>query len=1101
MLSFILGGCGTGKSTVLLERLRRDLEAGHSVTVLVPEQFSFEEEKKLYSALGPALFNRLETRSFATLSRQILETCAGNAGRSYATEQEKLLYLYLAVQECLHEGRFRSLAKRFGSHEFLAESFSMINKLRRAGVSGDRLIELSEGLPDVLRDKTHDLGQLLYAYDHVLLAHGRRDSLADLTEAAALAQMHYYFEGCRLYLDEFDSFTGDQYQLLAVCLEQAENITAAIRADLPDEAPSGIFAGGVRTYQNLRRMAQESGRISVEVTACREYRRSSRSDLRAVSGCMLPHHPGRGVYDGNVHLFAAADAAGEAEYICAAICELLSADTSLRCRDIAIALKEESYEPLFIRAMQRYALPYDLAAPRPIYHTELVRYFLTLLALMTENTPHTETLLRYAKSPLSGYSLESASMLEHYCFTWSVEGAYWHTPFGEEEALAEEMEQQFDIGQLEQMRSSLMDTVATLQEAAQTGKVRRICRTLYTHLEASGQRYTATLDPLRRQEFVTVWNLLCECMDTVVQCLGETTLSVKELSDSFRLLLQSTSFSTPPQTLDSVRIVRAATARLNAPKVVFVPGFCTGVYPADVSISGFFTGQELEQLEEHTGLTIARLLPELHSDELLILNKLLSAPSEALWLTWPAVRINGESCLPSPAADTILQLFRGSPELLQHEQQMPLHYYIRTPESAYYHFVRRFRDNTGETAAVCRILCEDPAYAQRVQRLVHPQPQDALRVSGQTMQALLGEQLLLSPSGIDQFFHCPFAYFCSRCLKLYDPERVALSAQKIGSFSHYCLEQVLLRYTPEQFVCLTQQQLREEIDRLSAAFSTANFTDAVRRDGRFQLNYHMTGQSILPLLLHLQQELQESRFQPAAFEVPVDHTEGALPPLTLDDGRIVCRGRIDRVDLCRMEGRSLLRVVDYKTGRKFFSPEKLAEGLDMQMLIYLFALKRGGAFEGAQPSGVFYSPSGQLRRFDDRSTSARQPQEILDEHFRMKGLMLDTAAPLMESGLAEAAVPVLEGAGSKLHLYSVTQAQMQQVEQSVEHNIRTMARRLYSGEVAPSPCLHDEYSPCGFCGYADICGSAVQDTVKQTAEEAKMAIQAVFGHGKEDEDA
>lgn len=45
MLTFILGGCGTGKSTMMMERMKTDIKNGEEVQVLVPEQFSFEAEK------------------------------------------------------------------------------------------------------------------------------------------------------------------------------------------------------------------------------------------------------------------------------------------------------------------------------------------------------------------------------------------------------------------------------------------------------------------------------------------------------------------------------------------------------------------------------------------------------------------------------------------------------------------------------------------------------------------------------------------------------------------------------------------------------------------------------------------------------------------------------------------------------------------------------------------------------------------------------------------------------------------------------------------------------------------------------------------------
>ena len=41
-------------------------------------------------------------------------------------------------------------------------------------------------------------------------------------------------------------------------------------------------------------------------------------------------------------------------------------------------------------------------------------------------------------------------------------------------------------------------------------------------------------------------------------------------------------------------------------------------------------------MEAHD-IKISRLLPELHSDELLIINKVLASPSEKLYLTYPVI--------------------------------------------------------------------------------------------------------------------------------------------------------------------------------------------------------------------------------------------------------------------------------------------------------------------------------------------------------------------------------------------------------------------------------------------------------------------------------
>ena len=51
MLHCILGGCGTGKSTKLIDSVRTAIAAEKQVIVLSPEQFSSEAEERLYDQL------------------------------------------------------------------------------------------------------------------------------------------------------------------------------------------------------------------------------------------------------------------------------------------------------------------------------------------------------------------------------------------------------------------------------------------------------------------------------------------------------------------------------------------------------------------------------------------------------------------------------------------------------------------------------------------------------------------------------------------------------------------------------------------------------------------------------------------------------------------------------------------------------------------------------------------------------------------------------------------------------------------------------------------------------------------------------------------
>jgi len=1093
MLNFVLGGCGTGKSTRLMEYMQADIDSKKEVLVIVPEQFSFEEEKKLYSFMGANAFNQIRTFSFATISREILQIYGKNArAERYANDQEKLVILYRAFQNMKKRGELHALARRKDTAVFTEELLALVVKLRKARVTPQKLLDTSALLSDRLCEKTVDIAMILLEFERILTEQGLCDGLTDLTEAAMIADVQGYFKGKNVYIDEFDSFTGDQYGMLDSIISQAENVHIAIRTDEPDAKISPVFEGGNRTYRALMRIAKDDYHIPVSVDFCDVYKRSSHTDLQAVSTQILRPKTSRAEYSGHVHIMEATDPIAEAEYIGATICRMLSDDSSLRCRDIAVAVKSlDTYGSILERAFTRYELPYHISSAVPILHTELMRHLLSVLSILADDEWDTDAILRYLKNPFSGYHAVSVSMLEHFCFTWSIENKDWLKPFyGEDSELAERAES-FGGEKLEKIREGFVKEISKLRKACTGKTVREICTGLYNHLlfKRKLQEKMESSCVSENQDFSTIWNLLMEIMDTIVSCCGEEVMEIAELYEMFRMMIGSSSFSTPPRTLDSIQVVEAQTARLNNPAVVFVPGVVENAFPGEIKLGGMFTRQELEQLGEK-GITISRMFFELYSDERLIVHKIFSAPTQDLFLSYSAVNTAGESQHPSSVIRQICAIFPDAQDLIVKEQELPLTYFVRTHASAYFHFVRNLAVPTPELAALQQILEQHPLYSAKIRKLVQPLTSGNHAVSAENMKNYLGDTLSLSPSGIECFFSCPFQYFCNYCLHLFSPEKNSFSDNNVGNFAHFCFEQILKKYSIEQFTELTAAQLTREIHELSDAFSAVQFSDAVRRDARFQLNYRMTGMGLLKILQHMQREMKDTHFVPLGFEMQVNGKEqdGVIPPLILRDGTVTCNGKIDRVDLCEQDGMSILRVVDYKTGNRIFEPEKLADGLDMQMLIYLIALKHSGMYENPVAGGVLYMPSGQmkLKHYYEREKMVKA-SEILDDYYRMKGLLLESAAGLMEPEISEAGVPILTP--KKSDIYTVDQAQMDVLEEHVTDKICEMADTLYAGKIAPKPYRN---IPCEYCGYSDLCGVERQQPKTMKKNERLAAISAVF---------
>ena len=98
----------------------------------------------------------------------------------------------------------------------------------------------------------------------------------------------------------------------------------------------------------------------------------------------------------------------------------------------------------------------------------------------------------------------------------------------------------------------------------------------------------------------------------------------------------------------------------------------------------------------------------------------------------------------------------------------------------------------------------------------------------------------------------------------------------------------------------------------------------------------------IAIILDILNELGDCSFRPEFFEMRIGTRDVPSVKITLKNGqKISVSGIIDRVDVFRKDGKAYIRVIDYKTGSKTFSVADIEEGLNMQMLLYIFSLTRG----------------------------------------------------------------------------------------------------------------------------------------------------------------
>ncbi|MFQ9990648.1 PD-(D/E)XK nuclease family protein [Ruthenibacterium lactatiformans] len=334
--------------------------------------------------------------------------------------------------------------------------------------------------------------------------------------------------------------------------------------------------------------------------------------------------------------------------------------------------------------------------------------------------------------------------------------------------------------------------------------------------------------------------------------------------------------------------------------------------------------------------------------------------------------------------------------------------------------------------------------------------------------ALLGDRLTLSPTRVEQYYRCRFSYFLQYVLRIRPRRRAELSPLESGSLVHYILEHVMRRAGAE-FPRLAPEELARLAGEVADQYVAENMPAAGRR---FAYLVERLKRGVTRLLAYLQAEQAQSLFHPAAFEQEIGTGEGAVPPLTLrtPDGRTVqVQGKIDRVDVMEREGRTYLRVVDYKTGNKAFNLDEVYCGLNTQMLLYLFTLRSNAAqvYKNPVAAGVLYLAGDPVLKTGSRAEAAAAPVYkvdglVLNDELVVRGMDRDATGMFVPFAFGKDGAP---RASAKL----ASLEKLGNIEKHLDALVVEMARGLYAGEIDAVPLRTAAHCPCDVCDYRPVC--------------------------------
>ncbi len=1106
MVHFILGQAGTGKTTLLQQQAAQAAKQGKRVLVLVPEQYSFETERAMYEQMGFSYSAQMEVLSFSRLAELIFREYGGLAGR-YVDDSARHMLMSITLQEL--RDSLELYSARLSGSAMLTAMVEMVGEFKNAGIPPEELREQGKTIADpILRGKVEELS-LIYTLYQSLLEKSFADQKDDLIRACRLLEGRDFFKGCSLFFDSFKGFMFGEFRMLEQMLSGAQDVTFAFCCNglYDSRQGTGVFSPVQETIGRLLRMA---AKLSVPVASpvmLDVPKRFETPELAHLSHQLFAPtpQPFEELCEA-VQVVRCENPYDQLEYVASAIWRLVRGE-GLRFRDVAVIGRSmEELIPPLESIFEKYEIPYFMDRRLDIEGQPLPSLVLTALEAVRGSGLDTDSVIRLSKSPLLGVSSDDAAMLDNYCYTWRIGRGQWGEAFQEHPdgfGGSLSLEEAERLERIEAARQRIAEPLFRLSAKIESCDGEGFARAVYEYLEETGatQRLWQQDDPWSPQ----LWDKFVDLLDQTAGILKGVRFPKVRFGELLRLGLQSCEIALIPQTMDQVTVGAADRIRPGKPKAVFLIGVNQGEFPAKIAGGGLLSDSE-RQLLTQSGLELSETAAQRAVGEKYFAYAAALSPSRRLYLCHTAADMTGGAKAPSVLLEQIERIFPN-----RQDEQLREAGGLCDPEP----FFRVVNEKTALEGLCRRIGGEKPLPgAAALARLLENRPsgkrlpvlEGLLQEQGYLLtdlpaaKRLFGERLVLSPSKVEAYESCPFLYFCQYALRLKKRSRAELSPLESGSVIHFVLAALLAGYTPEQLNAMEQDVLQKLIADALKQYLEQVLVQKSKRPARFDYLYSRLQSLLQKLVNHLVQELCQSRFRPVGLELPIAGRPEAVEPLTLKlagGGTVTVEGVVDRVDLLtREDGSKYIRVIDYKSGSKKFRLSEVYQGLNLQMLLYLFTLceKGKGELEGVLPAGVLYLPARAepVSAFRDEAEAGVQQQ--FTKNFRMDGLVLDDPEVInaMEPGAKGVYIPVKSNKDGSLSRGSsvASLAHLGRLREHVEQVIIKMGESLMAGNIDNLPAESPEFTPCGWCDYQAGCGR--EENSSKRRELCAMSDQEVF---------
>ncbi|QSX06341.1 exodeoxyribonuclease V subunit gamma [Sedimentibacter sp. zth1] len=1086
-LKLVTGRAKTGKSTYLYNDALSKLNSntGTNLLYVVPEQMTYSTELEIINKTNDAGLLDLQITSFKKLEYMVFDE-VGGLKLADINDYGKIMLLKQICDKSIDE--LKVYKKALYKDGFLREFNSFVKELKKNNINTKKLEEINlDGIKnELLKRKLSDIIMIYrnmesMTKDNFFDDEDKTDYFVEIIEKSNIIKNSY------IYIDNFESLIGQRLRVIKKLVEHSKGVMIALNIDnnclgyLESIDDYEIFKV---TYDTLRQYEKIAEELNLKIDYVKlEKSYISNCEIKAIEDNMFKISSKHFTQDlKNVHVSSSMNNYTEIENVCKIITTLVR-DKGYRYKDIAVVTAGmDMYEVNIKKVFTKFEIPYFMDVKKDIMNNPFVKYILSILDMLNYNFKH-QSVFEYFKTGFSGLDFGEVDKLENFALEYGIEGNRWFRKF---------TMNHIDVDYYENLRKKFAKDFSSLRKEFKNLKTSEdITIFLYNIFKKHKiqEKIIQKVDEFKHTgryelSFINtqVWNVIIDIFEQIILTSKDVEISTIQYRKILESGLMEIELGIIPPTLDKVVVGDLDRAFINSYKTIFLVGANEGVLLSFNSDKGLLLDEEKESLTK-LGLSLLNTSMYNNFKDKHILYKVLTKPTENLYISYALSTVDGKALQPSLYIDKLKSIFTRliiDSDLSNHNEID----YVMTKKSTLEILIEKLREYiegkplsdiwkdvytyyTNNSEDISYIINSGIDYKNVVEN-----------IKNTDIDKLYGEFMKMSVSKLENYASCPFKFFMDFGIKPIQRKELKVEYYDIGNIFHECIEKFTNEIIEKKLNIKSMQKVTV-IENMESCIEQVLKENSIDNNA---LEYNERNKYIKDKIKRLLDraawtmisQLKKGNFKPEFTEYEIKKQIKEISK------EIVLKGRIDRIDVFEDGDNAYVNIIDYKSAKKDISLSDVINGLQLQLFVYLSSIIEGNFnIEKSVPKigGVFYFNIDDPLVNGDATPKEIYEEEILKE-LSLKGYVVEDMNVIsnidedFEKNRTSDIIPVKLKADNTLSKTSKTlnYDEYKLILDKVEDVTKKISQRIINGEIEINPYKKDDdRTPCSYCDYKTIC--------------------------------